>query len=332
MSALAENLRARLPELTQLGGTVLFDEPLAKHTYYRIGGPADVLAAPKSVAELGILAEVGRQSRASVHILGLGSNTLAADEGYRGLVLKATRLDLGIEELGPGRIRTGGSVAISTLLRKAAVQGWGGLEFLTGVPGAVGGAVRMNAGTHLGETKDRLLSISAFLGFCRDEDLAACDLEFAARDRPVEFEGPALRMEYRKSPFLPARAVVLEARWRVDLASPEAVQARIDENLVRRKASQPIDLPSCGSVFKNPRDAGVSAWQVVDRLGLRGHRIGNAQISEKHSNFIVNLGGATAADVRALIRLVKSRASAELKIAMHEEVVYLGGGIEMRST
>lgn len=301
-------------------GQLLFDEPLSRHVYYRIGGPASLVAVPRGAGDLALLAEAMRETALPIFILGLGSNVLIADKGFDGIVVKATRVDLGIEPLAGDRVHTGGSVAVSTLLRRAAAEGWGGLEFLTGIPGSVGGAVRMNAGTHLGESESRLAKVEAFYGFCPDGPDAKAP-------RPSEtraFTREEMSFDYRKNLFLPDRALVLSAEWRITREDPSVVKARIDEVLARRKATQPVDLPSCGSVFKNPRESGLSAWQVLDKLGLRGHRIGGAQVSEKHSNFIVNLGGATASDVRALIELARRRAVEELSITLHEEVIYLG--------
>jgi UDP-N-acetylmuramate dehydrogenase len=290
-------------------GQLSFDEPLSRHTYYRIGGPALALAVPRSLEDLRWIAEAIRRTKLPFWILGLGSNILVPDEGLPGLVIKLGRVDLGIARVAPDRIRTGASVAISTLLRRAAQEGWGGLEFLTGVPGSVGGAVAMNAGTHLGETQSHALSVDAF-------DLLAPDGAEPLR----RYLSDELKFEYRKNKFLSPASVVVSVDWSITPAEPVAVKSLIDETLARRKATQPIDYPSCGSVFKNPKSSGLSAWQVLDRLGLRGHRIGGAQIAQKHSNFIINLGGAKAADVAALIDLAKSRAKSELGIELEEEV------------
>lgn len=288
-------------------GLVHLNEPLARHTYYRIGGPAEALASPRSQDELDFLAEAIRATGARFVILGAGSNILASDAGFPGLVIRANRLNQRIEAEGD-ILHTGASVSVSTLLRHCAREGWGGLEFLTGVPGSVGGAVFMNAGTHLGESASRVTRVEY--------------LEFPAGTRK-EVSGEELRYEYRRNLFLPTGALIWEAAWRMTPGDPAAVKTVIDETLARRKATQPLDFPSCGSVFKNPRAAGKSAWQVVDQLGLRGHRIGGAQISEKHSNFIVNLGDARAADVQALIDLARSRARDELGIELEPEVILL---------
>lgn len=296
-------------------GQLSFDEPLAKHTYYRIGGPARVFAIPRTLEDLRWLHEGLRVTGLASFVLGSGSNLLVADAGFDGVVVRATRVNIEITPLVEGAsagsllLRTGGSVAVSSLLRRAAQEGWGGLELLTGIPGSIGGVVTMNAGTHLGEARDRLRRIEIF--------------ELASGEQRI-FEASEFKYEYRKNHFLPAGSIVLNADWDVKLEEAALVKARIDGTLLRRKATQPIDYPSCGSVFKNPRAHGKSAWQVVDQLGLRGHRVGDAQFAEKHSNFIINLGGATAADVRALIRLAKTRAQAELGIPLEEEVMFVG--------
>ncbi len=290
-------------------GQILFDEPLSRHTYYRIGGPARILAVPKSPEDLRLLSEGLRVTASPFWILGLGSNVLVSDSGLAGVVIKLGRINLEIASVEPSRIRTGASVAISTLLRRAAQEGWAGLEFLTGVPGSVGGAIAMNAGTHLGETQGRAISVEAF-------EL----LPKVGEDPLRTYSASELSFEYRKNKFLTSSSIVLSAEWTVDPARPENVKKLIDETLARRKTTQPVDYPSCGSVFKNPKDSGQSAWQVLDQLGLRGHRLGGAQIAEKHSNFIINLGDARASDVAALIDLAKSRAQSELGITLEEEV------------
>ncbi|MBY0471224.1 UDP-N-acetylmuramate dehydrogenase [bacterium] len=289
-------------------GTLGFDEPLAASTYYRIGGPAAVLAAPKSQEDLEWLSKGIRETGIPFFLLGLGSNTLVSDSGFDGLVVKMTKLDTSMTPDG-GLLRTGASVAISSLLRKASTEGWGGLEFLSGVPGSVGGAVFMNAGTHLGETAKALLRVRVL------------DLKTGIFS---ELDRPQLKYEYRKNHFLEAGHLVLGADWRIEMKDPEQVKKVIDETLARRKASQPIEFPSCGSVFKNPKSSGMHAWQVIEKIGLRGHQIGQAQFAEKHCNFIINLGKATAADVVGLIRLAKSKAQSELGVTLEEEVRYLG--------
>lgn len=297
---------------SQFAGQLLWNEALSKHTYYRIGGPADLMLIPQGADDLRWIAQglAAQNPTPRYWIAGLGSNVLVSDEGFRGIVIKCNRVDLGIsfvDNLVP-QIRVGASVPVSTLLRKAAQEGWGGLEFLAGVPGSMGGVVAMNAGTHLGEAKDQLLAVEYF---------------GLARSQFFQVGHSHLSFEYRKNLFLPEDAVVTSSIWKIQFEEPGIVKARIDEILARRKNSQPVEFPSCGSVFKNPRASGLHAWQVIDRLQLRGHTIGGAQFSEKHCNFIINLGTAQASDVRALIELAKTRAQSELGILLEEEVKYV---------
>ncbi|MEK6580145.1 MAG: UDP-N-acetylmuramate dehydrogenase [Bdellovibrionota bacterium] len=290
-------------------GFLLYNEPLAKHTYYRIGGPAAVIATPQDQKDLYVLSNYINETGSRFFILGAGSNVLASDQGFDGLIIKTLKLNPDIKK-GENILVVGASVSVSTLLRRAVQEGWGGLEFLTGIPGTVGGVIRMNAGTHLGEARDHLSKVTAF-------DLLKPDAGL------LEFEGPSLKMEYRKNLFLPTSAVVLSTEWTIRLETPAKVKEIVDSTLTRRKATQPIDYPSCGSVFKNPKASGLSSWQVIDKLGLRGHKIGNAQYSEKHCNFILNLGGATSVDVKSLIDLAQNRAKSELNIDLECEVLFI---------
>jgi UDP-N-acetylmuramate dehydrogenase len=286
---------------------VFLNEPLSKHTFYRIGGPADRLIFPKTSEDLSITLEEARAKDIRVFVMGQGSNLLVHDDGFRGWVIRMTKFNPKIKfnsELQT--VETSAGIAISQLLRECALQGWGGLEFLAGIPGSVGGAVVMNAGTHLGESAQALSKVEVI----RDGKL-------------MSVEGADLKFQYRSNQFLNPGDVIISASWRIQKDSPERVKQKLDELLARRKGSQPIQFPSCGSVFKNPKLSGKQAWEIVDSLGLRGARSGQAQISEKHSNWIINLGGATAQDVRSLIDLVKTRAQNELNILLEEEVQFL---------
>jgi UDP-N-acetylmuramate dehydrogenase len=299
-------------------GTLLWDEPVAKYTYYQIGGPARIFAAPKSLEDLNWLRKGIEETRIPFFILGKGSNILVSDQGFAGLVIRTHQVNLETIEVPGGAegnsflLRTGGSILISSLLRKTAQEGWSGLEFWTGIPGSVGGAIVMNAGTHLGETKERLVRVESY------------SLEHGSKWGPHVFQGNDLKFQYRQNLFLPPGHLIWSADWRMEKADPNQVKALIDSTLQRRKATQPIDYPSCGSVFKNPKSSGINAWQVIEKLGLRGHQEGQAQFSEKHPNFIINLGGAKASDVLALIRLAQSRAAVELGIELEEEVIFVG--------
>jgi len=290
-------------------GDVLVDEPLSKHTYYRIGGPADLLIIPREESDLEILGEFFRNERPPLYFLGAGSNTLAADAGFRGVVVKTTKMNSAISA-HENTLHIGASVLVSMLLRRASQEGWSGLAFLAGIPGTLGGVATMNGGTLSGEFKDTVSSVRAF------------NLDSG---KWTNFTGEALKFSYRKNHFIGETNIIFSVDLKITLNDPSVVKGELDSLLLRRKQTQPVDLPSCGSVFKNPKNASItSAWAVMDKLGLRGHQVGGAQFSPKHCNFIVNLGGAKSADVRALINLAKSRALTELQITLEEEVRYLG--------
>lgn len=232
-------------------GEIRQNEPLSKHTYYQIGGPCKALLQPKSWEDLGVIKEVIQKEKIPYFIMGKGSNLLVADNGFQGLVIKADKLNIEISEQSD-ILTTGSSVTVSSLLRRAGREGWGGLEFLTGVPGSIGGVVFMNAGTHLGEAKDKLLSIRCF--------------DFDGKEALKEVAGSDLKYSYRQNHFLKSSQIVYSAQWKVEQRDPSSVQKEITEVLNRRKASQPLEAPSCGSVFKNPYDSGMRSWEVIDKL------------------------------------------------------------------
>lgn len=286
-------------------GEIRENEKLAKHTYYQIGGPARWLVLPKNLSDLKILARELQATR--FFIMGAGSNLLISDEGFNGVIIKMTQYEGSIEE-SADELVVGASVIDSKLLRYAGEKGLKGFERFTGIPGSVGGLISMNGGTHLGEAKDLVKWVEIF-------SLKTGDV------RTVQ--GTELKFEYRKNHFLKSGDIILRAGWKKEQGDPSEVSALIQETLRRRKGTQPLEHPSCGSVFKNPKNTSLKSWQVMEKLGLRGHRIGNAQFSEKHCNFIVNLGKASSEDVRALIALAKKRAHDELGITLEEEVIYL---------
>ncbi|OFZ71461.1 MAG: UDP-N-acetylenolpyruvoylglucosamine reductase, partial [Bdellovibrionales bacterium RIFOXYD1_FULL_44_7] len=195
-----------------------------------------------------------------------------------------------------------------------------GLEFLAGIPGLVGGAVAMNADARFGDVQqsvqDRLKKVE--VAVLKENDTNQVETK--------EYSTDKLRFEYRKNLFLQPNEIILNCYWEIAQTDPKEIKTKIRSLLKKRKETQPINFPSCGSVFKNVTEKDgtkISAWQVIDKLGLKGAKIGNAQFSEIHGNFIVNLGSAKAADVKALIELAKQRAKNELQIILEEEVVYL---------
>jgi UDP-N-acetylmuramate dehydrogenase len=289
----------------KLDGSIEYDFPLSKISYYQIGGPASMLVTPKSWQDLEIISKHIAQTQSRFFILGWGSNLLFPDVGFNGVVIRMKHLFNEIEEMQGNILRVGASVGASSLLRRAQEKGYGNLNRLTGIPGSVGGMVAMNAGTHLGEIKDLIVKVE----FVK---LGESPLNLKTH-LPTEKS-----FSYRQNHFLGHGDLITHVEVCYQAEDPKIVKAEIDELYQRRKQTQPVDFPSCGSVFMNPTE--MQAWKVIDQIGLRGHRIGNAQFADKHSNFIINLGGAKAEDVKALISLAQQRAKDQLGIELHKEV------------
>ena len=288
--------------LAALGLTAKFDEPLARHGFWRIGGPADALVTITTVTQLKAVMSLS----VPVTVLGNGSNLLIADAGIRGVVVKLKGEFL-VSTFSPGQVEVGGGLLNVALLARLAKRGLGGLGCLAGIPGTVGGAIRMNAGWRLGEIGTVTTGIEAVL----------------QGGESVRYTPEDIGFVYRRAPGLPEGAVV--SRVWLSLTGGEAVaeeRALIKQYLGRRKATQPLDRPSCGSVFKNP--PGDYAGRLIEAAGLKGHTIGGAQISNKHANFIVNIGGATAADAHGLIMLARNTVREQFGVIIEPEVHAVG--------
>lgn len=284
------------------------DVPLAKRGWWRVGGPADLWAEPASLAALQSCMAIARDHDLPVTVLGNGSNLLVADAGIRGLTVKLAGAfrESTIEDTTDGPVLTaGGGLMNTVLLSRLDRAGVHGLGCLAGVPGTVGGAVRMNAGTHLGEIGDRVLSVEVVLPGGDVERLPASTLGF----------------RYRRAD-LPRGAVVSRVWLRMSRDGLDDARAAVRHHLDRRKATQPLDQPSCGSTFKNP--PGDAAGRLIDSVGLKGFRIGGAAISEKHANFFLNTGGATATDLRALILHARDAVWTRTGVRLQPEVHAVG--------
>ena len=298
---LFERFSAALPQVQCLSG-----EPLARHTSFRIGGPAEVLACPKDEAELIACLALCRELGLRPRILGGGTNILAPDAGVSGVVILTRGLDA-VRRLSGTEIEAGCGLSLARLALFAQRCGLAGLEFAQGIPGTVGGGLYMNAGAYGGEMVQ-----------------AAVSARFLNPDGTVEtLEGEELGLSYRHSAFMEREGIILSARFRLTPGDPEAILTRIRELADRRRASQPLDLPSAGSAFKRP--VGGYAAALIQNAGLKGFRVGDAAVSEKHSGFIVNLGSATAADVLELVRQVQARVEADSGIRLEPEVRLWGG-------
>ena len=293
---LLERLSAALPALQ-----LLADEPLSRHTSFRIGGPARILACPQSEEELRALLDFCRAEGLTPRILGGGTNVLAPDGGLPGIVISTRGLD-GLNRIDALSLEAGAGVPLARLAVFARAAGLTGLEFAHGIPGTVGGGMYMNAGAYGGELAQTAVS-ARFL------DLSG---------KLHTLEGEELGLGYRRSAFMAMDGVIVSARFRLAEGDPEAIGARMRELMERRKASQPLELPSAGSTFKRP--VGGYAAALIQNAGLKGLRVGDAAVSEKHSGFVVNLGSATAADVLTLIARVRERVKADSGIELEPEV------------
>ncbi len=277
-------------------------EPLGAHTSFKIGGPAALMAFPPAVDALaGLLRAVhalGLQKR----VLGAGTNVLAPDEGVSGLVICLKDALTGMEALPGNRIRVMAGVTMSRAAVFAANLGLSGLEFAHGIPGTIGGGVYMNAGAYGGEICQICHRVQVMDRQGNTRWLSNAEMEFS----------------YRRSVLETSDDIVICAEFTLTPAQPEEIKARMKELIGKRSASQPLDLPSAGSAFKRPK--GGYAAALIDQAGLKGFRVGNAGISEKHAGFAVNLGGATAKDMRQLLQTVSDRVFEQSGIRLEPEI------------
>lgn len=297
----------RLSEsLTPLGGIDLTAEaPLARVSTFRIGGPAELLADVSNEAALARLVARARELGLPIHLLGLGSNVLFPDEGLRGLVVRL-RGGLRSIRIRGGRVSAGAGAALGLVARRAARSGLAGLEALSGFPSTVGGAVCMNAGSYGTEMKDVVVSVRLVEPDGRRRRVAMTELE------------PA----YRSTNLRGGGTIVTRALFDLAAGEPAALLARIEELNAKRWAALPSGQPNVGSIFRNP--PGDYAGRLIEACGLKGAVEGQAQISPKHANVIVNCGGATAADVLALMRRARSEVERRFAVALEPEVVLAG--------
>lgn len=279
-----------------------FYEPMAKHTSFRIGGNCEVMAFPKSAGELAALLKCCHLLDASPVILGAGTNVLAPDEGMPGIVICLKDCMGGMEALPDHCIRLGAGITMSRAAVFAANLGLSGMEFAHGIPGTVGGGVYMNAGAYGGEIGSIFVSAEV--------------MDAAGNVRTLDRE--AMAFSYRHSALEESGEIVLSAVFQLIPGSPETVREKMKELQSKRSASQPLDMPSAGSAFKRP--VGGYAAALIDQSGLKGYRVGNAAISQKHAGFAVNLGGASAADVRQLLQEVSDRVFSDSGIRLEPEI------------
>ena len=290
--------------LPPLRGRVERDAPLGPATWFRVGGPADMLVRPADLNDLLLLLR-DMPADMPMTILGAASNLIIRDGGIAGVVLRLARGFGDVVVEADGGVIAGAAALDVTVAETAAAAGLAGLEFLVGIPGSIGGAVAMNAGAYGVEIKDVL-------------DWA----EIATPEGLLRLDAEALHFAYRHAQ-LPARSVVVRARLRAGAGDKTVIAARLAEIRAAREATQPVRARTGGSTFKNP-PGDRKAWELIDAAGCRGLTQGAAQVSEKHCNFLLNLGGATAADIEALGEEVRARVLAHSGIALEWEIRRIG--------
>ena len=285
-------------KLLQAGIPFRENEPLAAHCTFKIGGPAQLIVQPQTEQQLCSAAALCKEQAVRYYLLGNGSNILFADEGFAGVVLDVSALGSDIAVEG-NMLTAGAGVRLTALCRAALEHGLSGLEFAYGIPGTVGGAVYMNAGAYGGEMKD-VLTVVRYL---------------TAEGEVVQASAAELDLSYRHSIFEENGGCILSAQFALQPGNAADIRAKMDELMAKRVDKQPLDKPSAGSTFKRP--AGAFAAALIDQCGLRGFRHGGAAVSDKHCGFVVNLGGATCADVLALCdevrAIVKEKTGYELE-------------------
>jgi len=287
-----------------MSGVVKRDEPLARHTTFRIGGPAAIYAECATVADLALVLETCERNELEWTVLGKGSNVLASDEGYEGVVIGLGR-DFRRHTIDDGHIRAGSGVILAVLVQEAFKIGLTGLEFAVGIPGTLGGALAMNAGSR-----------DAWIG-----EIVESVTLFTPGRGLVALRGSEINWGYRRTD-LSARGIIVEASLRLEAGDRDHIRRTMEASLRRRKRSQPLGEPNAGSVFVNPE--GDSAGRIIESLGLKGHSVGGAMISDVHANFIVNTGGATAADVLELVRQTHESVEDAYGIELRPEIRFLG--------
>ncbi len=296
-----------LEKLQKLVGEakVLVDEPMASHTTFRIGGPADYFVMPETVEELAKVLKFCKEENVPYFILGNGSNLLVGDRGYRGVVIQLYKNFDGLTIEGTC-VRAKAGAMLIRVAKEAGKAGLTGLEFASGIPGTMGGSMVMNAGAYGGEMKDVVTQVTVLTKDGEIKKLSGEEMNFRYRGSVVEDEG----------------YIVLETVMELKEGNQEEILARMEELSLQRRTKQPLEFPSAGSTFKRPE--GYFAGKLIMDAGLRGYTVGGAQVSEKHCGFVINAGQATAADVMQLMKDVSDRVQAQFGVALEPEVKRIG--------
>jgi UDP-N-acetylmuramate dehydrogenase len=283
-------LKYKLKELLdkEINGNIYIDENMNKHTYFKTGGPADLFVEPESTESLIKTLKILNERKFDYYIIGNGTNLLISDKGYKGAVVKIGNKLNSITVNGT-KVKTGAGTLLSTLAKETCKRGLTGLEFASGIPGFVGGAVAMNAGAYHGEMKDVIDYV-----VCLDKD-----------NNILRYNNEEMNFRYRKSRVKDEDLIVLEIGLVLEEGNIEEIKDRIDLLTRLRKEKQPVEMPSAGSTFKRP-EKGYAA-KLIEDAGLKGLRFGDAMVSDKHSGFIVNCGRASTDEILTLMRLVREK-------------------------
>ena len=300
-------IRRKLKDM--VSGKIMFDEPMSRHTSIGVGGIADAIVWPERSEELSRIINFLWHSQIPFIPVGNGTNLIVKDGGYKGTVISMQGLNnVSLTERGTKEvlIHAGAGVTLSEIVLQSEKSVLSGMEFCAGIPGSVGGAVRMNAGAWGKEIKDVVETVESMI--------ISGEILSSKRDD--------LKFEYRNLDISEG-TIIIGASFLLTRGIEEQIHARINEIIGKRKNKHPLEYRNAGSIFKNPK-RGIPAGQIIDEMGLKGIRIGDAKISEKHGNFIVNLGNAKASDIIALIDMIKTKANEERGIKLQTEVKIVG--------
>ncbi|WP_373897546.1 UDP-N-acetylmuramate dehydrogenase [Haloimpatiens sp. FM7315] len=283
---------------------VLIDEPMKKHTSFKVGGPSDVLVTPESLSDIVDVIKLCRKEKVPYCIIGNGSNILVKDGGIRGVVIKTSKLNN--IKIDGAKVTAESGAMLSVVSKKSASYSLTGLEFASGIPGTIGGAITMNAGAYNGEMSQVV------------ESAVILDENGEVRELTKE----ELELSYRKSAILKYGYIVLSVTLSLKMGDKEKIINRINELTKRRTEKQPLEYPSAGSTFKRPE--GHFTGQLIEESGLKGAFVGGAQVSEKHAGFIINKGNASAKDILDLIKMVEDIVKEKYNVELHPEVRIVG--------
>lgn len=309
------NTLRKFLENCNIDAEIAFDEPMSRHTTFRIGGPADAFVRPRNIEALSTLIAAARKQGLPATVVGGGANLLVGDRGIRGIVV-STELLRGFDIVTEGVLYAQAGLSVTALVDEAAGRSLQGLEFAAGLPGSVGGAVFMNARCYDREFADVLARVD----YIRPGNGAEVPIESTTVDRAA--------WEYKHTPFMPKGAlhdaIIVGAAFRLVQGDGASIRTRMAELEADRRTKGHYDYPSAGSIFKNDRAFGRPSGKILDELRFRGHRIGDAMVSTKHANIFVNAGSATAADMMALIVEAQKAARSAFGVELAPEVVFLG--------